>query len=70
MKNQRMETQEEKEIKENIYNQIYERMKNFNLRSCVIIEMWEQAIFFNISELNKMLLWNKEQFNYWYEETI
>jgi len=70
MKNKRMQTQEEKEIKENIYNQIYEKMKKFNLRTCVIIEMYEQSIFFSIKELNKMLLWNKEQFNDWFEKTL
>lgn len=56
--------------KEIIYNQIYERMEKFNLRSCVIIELWEQSIFFSIKQLNKMLRWNKEQFNNWFEDTI
>jgi len=56
--------------KENLYNKIYEKMKTLNLRSCLIMELWEQSIFYTCEELTKMINWNTDQFNDWYEETL
>ena len=56
--------------KEEIYNKIYEKMKTLNLRSCLIMELWEQSIFYKTEELRKMIDWNTDQFNDWFEETL
>ena len=56
--------------KEKLYNQIHEKMKSLNIRSCVKMELWEQSIFYKTEELRKMIDWNTDQFNDWFEETL
>jgi len=57
-------------IREELQDQIYEKMKTLKLRTCVFMEIYDQGNIFKLSELRKMIDWNTDQFNDWFEETL